>query len=126
MSAAQSRQRRAALPPIIPPIPVIILLLVAACSGPANGHRVEETVIDGVRTVRTLGGPKYEGPLFELESDLVLGVDEGEPAWQMFSMSPVLLVAPDGRMVLVDIRQFMIWIVSPDGDLLKQLGGKGS
>jgi hypothetical protein len=127
MSAAQSRQRRAALPPIIPTIiPVIIILSAVACGRPSTGQRIDETVIEGVRTVRTVGGPKYEGPLFELESDLVLGVDEGQPAWQMFSMSPVLLVAPDGRMVLVDIRLFQIWIVSSEGYLLKQLGGKGS
>ncbi len=92
----------------------------------AGQHRVIHSEIDGVPLVRTEGGPKYDGPLFDINEELVLGVDEGEPEWQLFYGSPSLIVAPDGRMVLVDIRKCAVYIVSREGQLIKQLGGSGS
>ncbi|MFC1529130.1 6-bladed beta-propeller [Gemmatimonadota bacterium] len=103
----------------------VLSILIVSCGNP-SGHRLERFETEGVRTVRTSGGPKYDTPLLELESDLLLGVDEGEPTWQMFTRTPSLLVAPDGRLVLVDTRAFNIFIVSRDGKLLHQLGGKGA
>ena len=104
---------------------IAVVLFVPSCTK-RTGHRVEHLDIDGVRLVRTVGGPKYDEPLFELESDLILGIDEGEPEWQMFSVAPRSLIAPDGRIVLVDTRRYEIYITSPDGQLECQLGGRGS
>lgn len=110
--------------------PRILLIAVAAimaisCTG-QTGHIVEYLETDGVRLVRTTGSPKYDSPLFELSSDLVLGIDEGEPEWQMFSGPPRYLISTDGRLVLADSRRSEIFIVSSDGDLLSRLGGKGA
>jgi len=102
-----------------------LILSVTGCEK-ATGHRVLHLEEDGVPIIRTEGGPKYDTPLFEIESDLILGVDEGEPAWQMFAYSPVLLVAPDGRLVLIDRETFSICIVSRSGELLHQVGREGS
>ncbi|MFC1529184.1 hypothetical protein ACFL41_00990 [Gemmatimonadota bacterium] len=89
-------------------------------------HRVIHSEIDGVPLVRTEGGPKYSGPLIELESDLILGVDEGEPEWQLFYRTPRILVAPDGTIILVDIQRFEIFFVSDEGELLARQGGSGA
>jgi len=89
-------------------------------------HHIEQSDIDGVPLVRTEGGPKYDGPLFEITSDLILGVDDGEPEWQIFGGIHEFLVAPDGRMVLLDAQRFEIFIVSPQGELLSRTGRKGS
>ena len=104
---------------------ILASLLIVSCTG-NSGHKTEHFDIDGVPVVRTTGDPKYEGPLFELDSDLIIGIDEGDPEWQMFAGSPRLLVAPDGRMVLVDSRRFEIFITSQDGQLMHRLGGRGS
>ena len=110
-------------PPLLWNFTVVFFIL--SCTE-QTGQQAEPLDIDGVPIVRTEGGPKYEEPLFRLESDLILGIDEGEPEWQMFSSSPRPLIAPDGRMVLVDIRRFEIYIISQDGQLMCQLGGRGS
>jgi len=89
-------------------------------------HRVIHSEIDGVPLVRTEGGPKYDGPLIELESDLRLGIEEGEPEWQLFYRTPHILVAPDGTIILVDTQRFEIFIVSDDGELLARQGGPGA
>ncbi len=103
-------------------LPIIFLL---GCSRSGEG-RIEYSEREGVRVAHILGGPRREGPLFEFVSDLVLGIDEGEPDWQMFSGYPQLLVAPDGRMVLADMGRHEIYIVDSDGRLLHGLGRQGS
>jgi len=103
----------------------VFSFLFISCSNP-SGHRVERFDVEGVRTVRTTGGPRYDAPLLELESDLILGIDEGEPAWQMFTRTPRMLIAPDGKIVLVDTSDFSILIVSHDGELLHRMGRKGA
>ncbi|MFC1529097.1 hypothetical protein ACFL41_00630 [Gemmatimonadota bacterium] len=105
------------------------ILIVCAAMIPAETvcqHEVIHSDIDGIPLVRTEGGPKFDGPLFEIERDLVLGIDEGEPEWQIFWASPLLMVAPDGRMVLIAHRKCEVYIVSKDGDLIARTGGPGS
>ncbi len=92
----------------------------------AGQHRVIHSEIDGISLVRTEGGPKYDTPIIEIESELILGIDEGGPEWQMFARQPRLLVADDGTMVLVDTKKFEIYIVSETGELLVQTGREGS
>lgn len=108
---------------------ISIIIIVLCCVLPNQTlaqHRVINSEINGVPLVRTEGGPLFEGQLFEIESDLVLGVDEGEPEWQLLAALPIFLVAPDGRMILVDYPRLEIFIVSPQGELLSRLGGRGS
>ena len=89
-------------------------------------HSVVRATDGGIPVVRTEHGPKYSGPIIEIESELVLGIDEGEPEWQMFASQPRLLVVNNGTMIIVDTEKFEIYIVSESGDLLVQAGGEGS
>lgn len=108
-------------------IPIIILLLALLLSAQSSGnHRVVRQELDGIPFVRTEGGPKYDGPLFKVTHDLVLGIDEGEPEWQQFVQSPKFLVAPDGKMVLADFRRAEIFIVDKEGNLLVRTGREGA
>ncbi|MFC1529231.1 6-bladed beta-propeller [Gemmatimonadota bacterium] len=107
----------------------IAALFISVFSLPAHSHAQHNVIlseIDGVPLVRTEGGPKYPGQLFEVEEELVLGIDEGEPEWQLFYGSPTILVAPDGKMVLTDIRKCAVYILTRDGELIAQVGGSGS
>jgi|GEM_PF-3194603 len=89
-------------------------------------HHVIRSEIDGVPLVRTEGAPQHTGPLFEVELDLVIGRESGEPEWQIFWASPDILMAPDGRMVLIEPRRCEVYILSPQGELLVRTGGSGS
>ncbi len=103
---------------------VTFFCLLVACAK-TTSHQVIQTERDGVPLIRTVGGPRYEGPIFELVPDLVLGIDEGEPEWQIFG-SLQTLFSPDGRMVLGDWRRHELFIVSREGELLHRLGGEGA
>lgn len=79
-----------------------------------------------VEIIRTGSNPKYEGPLFSLEQDLTLGIDEGEPEWQIFGRMIMPEIANNGQIYLMNMPGYTVSIVSPDGDLLGQFGGQGS
>jgi len=106
--------------------PFILLLLLLSTAQSPSRHKVVRTSENGVPLVRTEGGPKYSGPIIEIQSELIIGIDEGEPEWQMFARQPRLLVAENGTMVLVDSEKFEIYIVSESGELLAQSGREGS
>lgn len=88
-------------------------------------HRVFHSEIEGVPLVKTEGGPKFRGPLFEVDEDLTLGIDEGEPAWQRFTGTPSILVAPNGKMVLADLERPAIYILTSRGELIGRVGRSG-
>ena len=104
---------------------IAALWVLSACSSESS-HRVVTTDIEGVPLIRTEGGPKYFEPLFHLETDLVLGIDEGEPEWQQFMQYPKVLIASDGRMVILDRQRSEVFVVSKDGELLHRWGRAGS
>ena len=89
-------------------------------------HRVIHSEIDGIPLVRTEGEPKHDGPLYNFTTDLILGVDSGDPDWQTFGVLSGFLVTSDGRMILCDRRRYEIFIVSTSGELLSRMGGQGS
>ncbi len=94
--------------------------------GASAQHRVINSEIDGIPLVRTEGGPKHDGPLYNISPDLILGVDSGDPDWQTFGVLSGFLVTSDGSMILCDRRRYEIFIVSPSGELLSRMGGQGS
>ena len=59
----------------------LIPLVIASLSpdGSAGQHIVIHSEIDGVPLVKTEGGSKYVGALFEIEEDIVIGTDSDEP-----------------------------------------------
>jgi hypothetical protein len=59
-----------------------LLPLLFACGRPpdtSTTHRVVRSVKEGVEVIRNLGGPKYEGELFEYEKILEIREDEEVP-----------------------------------------------
>jgi len=110
------------------PVALGVAILLA---GPQKGrpqHLVISTDVGGVELVTTRGGPRYDGPLFELQEDLVLGPEAGGPEWRRFGGPPEILVAPDGEMVLTDPDGGDVYILNRDGELVAQVGepGRGS
>ena len=101
-----------------------LAVLFAACG---DGEVRTGPAMEGkVPVARTEGAPQYTGPLFELEEELVLGIDEGEPEWQLFGSYVQLAVGDDGRMFIAGGPTESILIVSPEGELLGQFGARGS
>jgi hypothetical protein len=101
-------------------------MALSSCGLSQGAHEVERSVVDGVPTVRTIGGPRRDSPLFRLDTTYVLGVDEEGPEWQRFSATPYLIAAPDGWAVLADRRSFQVYIVSPEGQLHRAIGRQGA
>lgn len=91
-------------------------------------HQVIRSEVDGIPLIRTEGGPKYDGPLFQQDIDLVVGIWEGEPEWQLFHSLHDVIVHPDGRIYLAGSearRSFEIFIIDPSGQLIKRVGRRG-
>jgi len=105
--------------------PFLLVLVLVACTNDTS-HRVEYLEVDGIPLVRTVGSPKYDGQLFNVSRDLVIGVDEGEPEWQMFGFIGSYLVTSDGRMVLLDSQRYEVFIVSESGSLIARVGRQGA
>lgn len=59
------------------------------------------------------------------EPSRVLGVLDGDPAYQFSDVSAAAL-APDGRLVVADAGSATVRTYDPDGRLLRLLGGEGS
>lgn len=104
---------------------ITLALVITACSEP-GGHRVERLVEEGVAVVRTLNAPRHEGPLFTVTRDLILGIDEGEPAWQIFGMFIRCTVGKDDRIYIANYPDNFVYIIDPSGELLSRFGGTGS
>jgi hypothetical protein len=100
---------------------------IASCGGGTDNpdHRVVRSEIDGVPVVRTEGAPLLGTPLFQVELGLVLGIDDGEPGWQIFGRFVWLEVGPDGRLYVGIPDENRIHIVSREGELQGTFGGKG-
>ena len=104
---------------------ITLALVITACSEP-GGHHVERLVEEGVAVVRTLNAPRHEGPLFTVTRDLILGIDEGEPAWQIFGMFIRCTVGKDDRIYIANYPDNFVYITDPSGELLSRFGGTGS
>jgi len=100
----------------------ILLLILVNCDSRDRGR---DLTSDDVPVTHTSQTPQVDGQLFDLSLDLELGIDDGEPEWQIFAFVTHALVAPDGRMVIADRRRREIYIVNPDGTLQSRAGGGG-
>jgi len=102
-----------------------VILIIAVLLGCAK-ENTNESNDSPVGIVQTSDSPRYDGPLFRLEEDLTLGIDEGEPEWQIFGIMIIAEIGEGGRLYLIDWSRNVVNIVSREGDLLGQFGGKGS
>jgi len=100
------------------------ILFVSGC-GKQDSHQVVRFEEDGLQVVRTEGGSRYESPLFTVEEDLVLGIDEGEPAWQIFNQYFWFAIGPDDRIYVADSPDNVIHLLSPSGELIKTFSRRG-
>lgn len=66
------------------------------------------------------------GQLFTVQEDLVLGIDEGDPDWQIFGSQVDLTVGREGLMYIADDPSRNIFVVNRDGSLLSCFGGHGA
>ena len=104
----------------------IALLLLPACDNGEPGEDLGDPGTPAIQHVTNEDGPQYEGLLFEVREDLVLGTDDGEPKWQVFGSHVDLVVGDEGQMYMADRPSGNIFIVSTSGDLLGTFGGRGS
>ncbi len=116
---------------------VLVCLIVTGCGGGGGTEKViplsdspahvfrQQLVADAPQVVLP-ERPRYEGPLFEVTLDRVFGGDEEGPGWQLFTGPPMLLVYPDGRMIMADSRRGEFVLVSAKGDLIRRFGRTGA
>ncbi|MFC1529143.1 hypothetical protein ACFL6R_00320 [Gemmatimonadota bacterium] len=102
-----------------------VFLMQCSRSGEAD---VDGTVGEStsVPVIRTADSPRHDGELYSVEEDLVLGIDEGEPEWQIFGRSIWFELGPDGLIYLMDRIDRTVHIVGKDGELLGEFGRSGS
>ena len=105
---------------------ISVVLFSSACSrGETEVYRAEEYREENTPLIEN-PEPFHDGPIFNIKKDLVLGVGDTGPDWQLFATWPQLLVGPDGTIVLGDSRRSEIFIVESDGSLRARFGGEGS
>jgi len=102
-----------------------IILIIAVLLGCAK-ENTNESNDSPASIVQKSDRPKYDGPLFRLEADLTLGIDEGEPEWQIFGKWIIPEIGEGGRLYLINWPGNIVYIVSREGELLGQFGGQGS
>ena len=105
---------------------VVSVLVLSSC-----GDRDSESGIRGfddpsIPIMLNEDGPLFGGPLYAVQEDLVLGIDDGKPEWQIFGTSLLLMVGEAGRMYIADQPTGTIHIVDHSGELLGQFGARGS
>ena len=106
---------------------ILIIALLSACSKSNEELPSQEriSVVD-IPVIINSEGPKYDGPLFQLEKNLSLGIDDGDPEWQIFNRYISAEIGMDSILYLMNLPGYTVYIVSPDGALLGQFGGRGS
>lgn len=95
---------------------LLIGILQSHTTQPAS--RIYASQSQVIPLIENESGPLYGTPLFDLELDLSLGIDEGEPAWQIFGRQIAFDVSPDGSMHIFSIPNTEgIYVVSHEGEL---------
>jgi hypothetical protein len=101
---------------------LLSFLLTTDCDSRNSGRRI---ATEAVRIVQVPGSPQSKGELFDLALDLELGIEDGDPDWQIFTFVTDALATPDGRMVIADRGRLEVYIIRPDGTLQARVGGRG-
>jgi hypothetical protein len=106
---------------------LLLVFLLSNCGhDPAArpAHRVSRTSEEGVLVIRNLGGPKYEGELFDYER--VLEIREDEIVSESL-MGEIVLprYGPDGDYYLLDMMAGRIVVFGPDGVFQRAIGRQG-
>ncbi len=107
---------------------ILVASVIVLSSCGERGPSTEPRTIDdaNIPIILNENGPQYAGQLYAVEEDLILGIDDGEPEWQIFGTSIMLMVGDAGRMYIADQPSGTIYIVSHSGELTGQFGARGS
>jgi len=108
-------------------IPVFVMVaLLAACSSDSseNGHSFRVFEENGITVAESLGGPKYEGELFEYEPAVMLKEDPENLDSFLFRPSG-FWIDEDDHVFVADSGNNRIAVFDPEGNYLRQFGRKG-
>ena len=109
-----------------PLLALTILIWTFGCveSPPETTHAFSVTEEDGARVARSMGGPKYEGELFEYERVLEIRADPDKPETIFYRGSP-RAIDDDGNVYVVDSNAHRIAVFDSDGEWLRDIGREG-
>ncbi len=102
---------------------VTVLVILAACSG-GERHRFRVDEVDGVRTARTTGGPRFPGELFTYEEFLTLHQDPVVPG-SMLDRPTLATRDASGAFYVADTGSSRIVVFDAEGRFVRTLGSAG-
>ena len=101
----------------------IALSLLAGCTG-GDSHRFRVEEVEGVRTVRTTGGPRFPGELFTYEEILTLHQDPTVPG-SVLTRPAILTRDGSGAFYVADTGSNRISVFDAGGRFVRTLGSAG-
>lgn len=101
-----------------------LLVLFYSCQSQKEEWKGEIQEENGVTVVHNPKTPLYEGDVFHLEEDLVIGESEG-PEEYMFSEASDMDVDSEENIYVLDSKETHIKVFDEDGTYLKTIGQKG-
>jgi hypothetical protein len=108
----------------IPSVVSLLLLALAACSGgDGDGHRFRVEEIEGVRTARTTGGPRFTDELFLYQPLLTLQQDPAVPGSVV--SRPVAFTTDGNGYYVADGEVDRIAVFDASGRYVRSLGSQG-
>jgi len=102
----------------------LFIILFYACQSQKDEWKGEIEKENGVTVVKNPKTPLYEGDVFHLEEDLVIGESEGQEEY-MFSEVRDMDVDPDENIYVLDSKETHIQVFDKDGTYLRTIGKKG-
>jgi hypothetical protein len=104
----------------------VVFISALSVSSQKNQTKWEGTIENknGVIIVNNIGGPIYEGAIFNLEEEMSIGEEEG-PEEYLFSRITDFDVDEEGNIYIIDGASAQIRIFGSDGKYLKSIGKKG-
>jgi hypothetical protein len=103
--------------------PVLLLWGAASCS--SQDASVRETVEEGVRTRTYHATYSPETNPLNVIPERLIGADQRVDTYLLTAPRPAA-VGEDGTLFVVDARESVIYVFSPEGELLDRFGGYGS
>jgi hypothetical protein len=112
--------------PYLSLIPILAGLGLSACGGtPEGAGTVTRTTVGDTLFVVSTRPVTDPGPVFTIEQELSIGVEEGEEAYQLAGIDAVS-ADEQGRIFVSNQRDGEVRVFAPDGTFLFRFGRRGS